>query len=301
MTAVLEDLRSLTEDELVSLLTGEDDASRAAAAAELRRREHEHDARQRRQHGETDLRDMVHAQYEDAVRQCNGKLMNAHGQANEYLTDEALWYGPRWLIEPYISEELRNYWLDYPRRTISDLRAQEAASLRDEREAAAAETAALKGAKRDMGIGRMIVHEAVRSAQNAQRRPGGMTQEQYQQNPAIQRARERMLAQREQREAAAALRDMAAEHPVRQAHQQVAVPGQSAPAAVHGTAVTCKEREPIDGAAVRPTPRRCRGPVAGLCADGTCGSPDSMRMAGSGGRGRLRPGAPGMRLDVRID
>ena len=144
-----------------------------------------------------------------------------------------------------------------------------------------------------MGIGRMIVHEAVRSAQNAQRRPGGMTQEQYQQNPAIQRARERMLAQREQREAAAALRDMAAEHAVRQA----------SPAGRRTGAVRTGRRARYGRDVQRTGAYRRRGRAAGhldgaggrwldLVPAGHAGSPDSMRgwraQAAGVGLGRAR-------------
>ena len=193
MTAVLEDVRTLTEDELADLVSGEDDTARAAAVAELDRR----DAEARRyaaRHGQRRMADTAwveaaHAQYVQADELCRGHLLSRKGKAAG-ITEWSLWTGPEHVARAYASPELNALWDDQGRITVQQWRDAMAADRREERETAALETAAANRTEtRDMGA----IYTGIRLTQAASRHPGGqgMTHEQYQDNPAVQRARAR--------------------------------------------------------------------------------------------------------------
>ncbi len=221
MTAVLEDVRTLTEDELADLVSGEDDTARAAAVAELDRR----DAEARRyaaRHGQRRMADTAwaeaaHAQYVQADELCRGHLLSRKGKAAG-ITEWSLWTGPEHVARAYASPELNALWDDQGRITVQQWRDAMAADRREERETAALETAAANRTEtRDMGA----IYTGIRLTQAASRHPGGqgMTHEQYQQNPAVQKARARVQAQQAQRQAVTSMVQAAQ---ARQAHQQVA-------------------------------------------------------------------------------
>lgn len=259
MTAALEDLAALTEDELMGVLCGDDDTPRAAAAAEIRRRERSAAAslRARRAWRERSQpagwHDAAHAQAIEAEAVTNGYMLSDYGKSKIHgEVFPALWRIPERELGRYITEELDQFFRGTPggRLTPDAYRAQIAASEADEYETACREHAAAKGTETSMGLGHLAMRGVVNAARaNAQRQrqaSQGMTHEEYQQRTAA--VRERLASQRERRQAAASVGAMVAEaqqaqaaQATRQAHQALAVPAQSAPV---------RQRQQVDGATV---------------------------------------------------
>jgi hypothetical protein len=84
--------------------------------------------------------DAAFAQYMQAEAATNGYLLSRAGLAA--VTDPfALWRGPERLAMKYASEELRSFWADNPRVTVTQYREGLAASSRSERDKRAGEEA----------------------------------------------------------------------------------------------------------------------------------------------------------------
>jgi AAA domain len=137
MTAAL---CELTLEELADAYDSGDEATAAAVLAETARRDAAEQAdrkrRQRNARGKatSEWYDAAYAQYLDALAYCQGNLLSALGKAEDIQEDMALWSGPEAWATPRASEELRNYWLDHPRLTVTEFARQQHEAMREIRE-----------------------------------------------------------------------------------------------------------------------------------------------------------------------
>jgi hypothetical protein len=120
------DLASLSDGELLSLYANGTDADRAAVLAECRRQDTRRKARARRSRLTSEWEEGAYAQYLAAEAECCGYLTSREGDAAGISPWPALWTGPERRALRLASEELRNYWLDHPRVTVSQYAAMAA-------------------------------------------------------------------------------------------------------------------------------------------------------------------------------
>jgi hypothetical protein len=117
MTAEAVPLAALTDDELAAMFRGADDDQAAAVLAEAQRRDDTSKRRQarRQEPAACAWEEAARAQYAQAERDCAGNLIAR--DAPPWLTDEfSLW---RYGNDRYATEELRNWFLDHPRLTLT--------------------------------------------------------------------------------------------------------------------------------------------------------------------------------------
>lgn len=133
-----EDLKSRTEDELAADMATATDAEAAAIVVEMTRRE-----RAARKHAKDAARwaavyaewfDFAHNQYLAAEAEKCGELVNRAGVAAG-INPFDLWSGTDAMVRKYATEELKNFWLENQRVTVSQYRAQQRREARAEREA----------------------------------------------------------------------------------------------------------------------------------------------------------------------
>jgi Protein of unknown function (DUF3631) len=124
-------LAAYTDAELYEFYSGsapDADDWRQLLEAEMERRDAADHARQARRADPVtcEWRDAAHAQYLAAEAACSGVLLNRRG-IDAGIDPWQLWRGPQNIAGAYCSEELRNYWLDHPRVTVTGYRDQAAA------------------------------------------------------------------------------------------------------------------------------------------------------------------------------
>jgi hypothetical protein len=120
-------LAALTDDELAALY-GPDDTLNVAILAEGQRRDDQVAARNARRNDpvRSDWETAAYAQYLAAERACNGNLVRRDSK----ITDAwQLWSGPEHVARANATEELRNYWRDHPRLTVTAYQQQTAHDL----------------------------------------------------------------------------------------------------------------------------------------------------------------------------
>lgn len=149
MSAPVALLERFTEAELVAAY-GEtlDDAWHRVIEAEITRREAGERAAagaarpapraDYRAAGRAEWRDMAHAQFLQAERECRGVLLNRRGTAAG-IDPWSLWSGPERRVGIYASEELREFFRSSPRITVTEYQRQAAAGRAEAREAWASE------------------------------------------------------------------------------------------------------------------------------------------------------------------
>jgi hypothetical protein len=128
MTAEAPPLAALTDDELAAMFRGADDDQAAAVLAEAQRRDDVIRSRNARRNdpSRADWKVAAHAQYMAAEAACNGNLVRRDSK----ITDAwQLWSGPAHVAQANATEELRNYWRDHPRQSVTAYQAQLAHDL----------------------------------------------------------------------------------------------------------------------------------------------------------------------------
>ena len=135
----MQDLRSLTDDQLAELHASGDEATQAAILHECARRDRKDaqtakdKARWAAVYEQWYL--FAHAQFLAAEDVCRGNLVNREGQRADVQPWE-LWTGSTSHARRYASEELLEFWEANQRVTVSAFREAIRASARAEREAA---------------------------------------------------------------------------------------------------------------------------------------------------------------------
>ena len=133
--AVLEDVHEASLDDLAELYGSEDETARAAALAEADRRDRAARARSARRMQDTAWAEAMHAQYLMADEACAGNLLSRKGKAAG-VSEWSLWTGPEHVARAYASEELRAWWDENGRLTITEWRNAMATDRAAERMAA---------------------------------------------------------------------------------------------------------------------------------------------------------------------
>ena len=117
------DLRALSDDELATAYGTADDLERDALGAEGDRRDKagKDSARSKARWASVSSQwhDGAYAQYLAAETYCRGYMLSREGQAAG-VSEWSLWSGPAKTAERHASEELRNWWLDNPRMTVTE-------------------------------------------------------------------------------------------------------------------------------------------------------------------------------------
>jgi AAA domain len=138
MTAAL---CEMTLDELAGAYDSGDEDTMAAVLAEAERRDaaDEADRKRRERNAKRFQRnsgwyDAAFAQYLQAEAQTRGNLLSRLGLAEGIEEPFTLWSGPEAWAMARASEELREFWLDHPRLTVTAYAAQKAADGRAARE-----------------------------------------------------------------------------------------------------------------------------------------------------------------------
>jgi hypothetical protein len=165
------DLRPMTDDDLAAMFGASEDQD-AAILAECERRDQATAAARRRsarQHEPvtSEWRDMAYSQYTAAEAACAGNLAVTGAPFADAFT---LWSGTQAFADKYATEELRNWWLDNPRMTVTAYRglvraqgeadrsdaldADERRPVRHEPGTSAGLTVPAAGSVRDAGHGR---------------------------------------------------------------------------------------------------------------------------------------------------
>jgi hypothetical protein len=128
----------MTADELADLYDASDGPGRAEVLAEADRRDRADAgrARGRERYAATsgEWYDAAHAQYLDAEAVTRGNLLSRQAEAEGIGSGFELWRGPEAWAMPRASEELRNYWLDHPRMTVTEYTRQQREARRLQRE-----------------------------------------------------------------------------------------------------------------------------------------------------------------------
>lgn len=195
MTATLSDL---TDDDLAALYASGSEGAREAVLAECARQDARNaraaHARRARQFRTSDWECGAYAQYQEAERVTNGYLLSPAGEAAGIDPWPALWRGPEQVALKYASEELRNFWLDHSRVTVTAYAEQAARGPEDDYPTepipvtGGSETAPAPSAA-------ATLKEAL--AANRQRRAVALASAQAQAEAALGRTPERMAAQAE--------------------------------------------------------------------------------------------------------
>jgi hypothetical protein len=131
-------LAELTLEQLADLFDSGDAGDQAAVIAEADRRDRADRARQRSREryaaASAEWRDAAHAQYLDAEATTRGYLLSRQGLAEGIEDPFVLWSGPAAWAMARASEELRNYWLNHPRLTVTEYGRQRVAARRAARD-----------------------------------------------------------------------------------------------------------------------------------------------------------------------
>lgn len=121
----MQNLRNLTDDQLIEVYSNGDEATQAAVLREATRRDRKaaQTARDKARWAavNTEWMSWAHAQFLAAEAACRGYLLNKAGQAAG-LDPWTLWTGPASRATRYASEELLEFWAANPRLTVSEYR-----------------------------------------------------------------------------------------------------------------------------------------------------------------------------------
>jgi hypothetical protein len=121
----MQNLRSLTDNQLAEVYSDGDEATQAAVLREAARRDRKDAQTARDKARWAAVNDQwmswAEAQFAAAEAECRGYLLNKAGQA-EGMTPWTLWTGPAARATRYASEELLEFWDTHPRLTVSEYR-----------------------------------------------------------------------------------------------------------------------------------------------------------------------------------
>lgn len=135
----MQNLRSLSDNDLADLYIGSDEATQTAILREMTRRDRR-DAQTARDKARwaavyQQWYLWAHSQFIAAEDECRGNLVNKAGRADD-IDPWELWTGSSAHARRYASEELLDFWEANPRLTVTEFREQIRASRRAEREQA---------------------------------------------------------------------------------------------------------------------------------------------------------------------
>lgn len=162
------DMRGLADEDLAALFARADETEAAGILAEMSRRDRLEADRRRRDGQRGEWLDGAWAQYQEAIRECNGYLLNRRGIAAG-VDEWSLWSGPESRVAAYGSEELRNYLDTHPRVTVTSYRDQIAAGHRARREETERAAYAAGNTEDDVSIIGSAVRDTARAAELAGR------------------------------------------------------------------------------------------------------------------------------------
>lgn len=137
MTISTGELRAAADEDLAAWYEDGDEADRRAALGEAERRDRLEAQRQARAAERDEWQDAAYAQYLAADAELRGNLVNRRGMAAG-IDDWSLWSGTEARALAYATEELRLWWQDHPRVTVTAYRDQIAAGRRIQRDEAEA-------------------------------------------------------------------------------------------------------------------------------------------------------------------